>query len=205
MEKNFLILIVMFFLSSCSLWNGVKKRENLIIDADPVKTKVYSESGDLIGETPLELTPEQVDKIKSGEFCKFLLRNEGFIDLNVVVNTKEMTNASFKMEKLKTDHFEKWVFGSYNTDLNVYSKDLLNLQMLMMVKKYEDARNKIMEFQKKYPNVGATFTMLAHIEIQEKKFEKAKLYLEKAIQIDAKDSTAIRMLNIVNGFIKGNG
>jgi predicted Zn-dependent protease len=202
--KIFLIILTILF-SSCSLLKTVTRKEKMKIASVPSQALVYNNKNELIGKTPLEISPDELEKYQTGNFVYLTFKSEGYLDLQVVTNINQLTSTEVKLEKMSSDHFEKWVFNNYKNEINYYSKDLLSVQWLIFTQKYPEARNRVFELNKKYPNIAAVFTMMAQIELQEKKFEQAKVYIEKALQLDEKDITAIRMLALVNAYLKENG
>lgn len=196
------LLTHLLLFSSCSLWKTVTSKEKIYLTTLPEEAKVYSHTGELLGTTPLQLDNDLVEKNKSGEFIPLTISKEGYLDTQWVVNLKDLTKANMRLVKLNSNHFQKWVFSRYGNEINDYTKDLLSIQLLILSSRYDEARQKLMPFQDKYPNIAAIFTMLAQVEIQDKKFDKAKTYLEKAVKLDEKDTTAIRMLNLIQSKIE---
>ncbi len=203
--NNKLLILSLLFLSSCSMFRAVTKKEKMKLTSVPERAQIFNAKNELLGETPLELNADDVSKLQDGNYLFLTFKKEGYLDLQVAANTSELNATEVKMEKLSDDHFEKWVFKKYKNEINYYSKDLLSVQWLIFSKKFPEARNRIFELNKKFPNIAAVFTMMAQIEIQERKFNQAKIYIDKALQLDEKDTTAIRMLSLVNAYLKENG
>lgn len=204
MYKIFLIILTTLF-SSCSFLKTVTRKEKMRIVSVPSQAFVYNNKNTIIGKTPLEINPDDLEKYRTGNFVYLTFKSEGYLDLQVITNVNELTSTEVKLEKLSSNHFEKWVFNNYKNEINNFSKELLSVQWLIFTQKFPEARNRVFELNKKYPNIAAVFTMMAQIELQDKKFKQAKIYIEKALQLDEKDITAIRMLSLVNAYLKENG
>lgn len=204
MKKIITFVFVSLALSSCSFFKDVTKKEKMKITSVPENVFVYNEKNEFIGKTPLELSSAEIERNRSGNYIPLTLKVQGYVDLQVVADINGLNATDIKMEKISEDHFKKWVFSNYKNEINSFSKDLLSVQWLIFIQKFSEARLKAFDLNVKYPNIAVVFTMMAQIEMQEKKYSQAKIYIEKALQLDEKDVTAMRMLTLVNAYLKEN-
>jgi hypothetical protein len=188
----------MVFMVSCS--SSFKKNSEVThmkIESEPSNAEVIGVDGVKLGLTPLELPISVVDKYQKSGYFPLTIRKQGFVENKFLVQMKGIDQYHFKLEPISLSHFNDWLLGSYSKEANGMIRDLLTIQSLMFLKKFPEAKTQITGFANKYPNVAATHTMMASILINEEKPTEAKAYLNRALSIDQTDSTAIRMLRML--------
>jgi hypothetical protein len=196
--KLFLLFLIMVFMMSCS--SSAKKDgevTHMKIQSEPSNAEVIGVDGIKLGLTPLELPLSVVDKYQKNGYFPLTIRKQGFVENKFLVQMKGIDQYQFKLEPISLSHFNDWLLGSYSKEANGMIRDLLTIQSLMFLKKFPEAKNQIIGFSQKYPNVAATQTMMASILINEENPTEAKAYLNRALSIDQTDSTAIRMLRML--------
>lgn len=167
------------------------------IQSEPSNAEVIGVDGIKLGVTPLDLPLSVVDKYQMNGYFPLTVRKQGFVENKFLVQMKGIDQYLFKLEPISLGHFNDWLLGSYSKEANGMIRDLLTIQSLMFLKKFPEAKTQIIGFSQKYPNVAATQTMMASILINEENPTEAKAYLNRALSIDKTDSTAIRMLRML--------
>lgn len=170
----------------------------VLIKTTPSESEVYATDGTFIGKTPLRLNSEQIAQYKTGTYIPFILKKDGYIEREVVAPLKGLDTFTFHLNPLNTQHFRKWVLTTYAPETNKMAREILTIQGLLFKNKLEEAKIKILEFQKDYPNLAAPYTMMGNIHMANKEFKDAKAYFLRALTIDPSDPSASRFLSIIN-------
>jgi hypothetical protein len=196
--KLFLVLLIMVFMVSCSsLFKKDSEVTHMKIQSEPSNAEVVGVDGVKLGLTPLELPLSVVEKYQKSGYLPLTIRKQGFVEGKFLVQVKGIDLYDFKLEPISQVHFNDWLLGSYSKEANGMIRDLLTIQSLMFLKKFPEAKTQITGFSNKYPNVAATHTMMASILINEENPAEARAHLNRALSIDQTDSTAIRMLRML--------
>ena len=170
----------------------------------PGATVIAQKTGNKLGETPLEIRQVDIDKIREGEFAAFTITRKGYRDSQVVLHIDGINNFTMKMPKLSEEHFRDWVLHGYGARTNVMTRKLLEIQGFVIVKQMDRAKTELINFQEKYPNIAASYTMLGNIYYYNKDFGNARSQLLRALVLDKDDSTAQRLLNMTNRKMQTN-
>ena len=201
-----ILLLANMLFSSCATYQRIKNyvfttlppKKFALIESNPAGAEVVTAKGEVVGATPLKITGEDLDKFAKDGIVSFVISKVGFVPREIVVLVNGIDLYNVELTPLNPDHFEKWVLKTYGDETNEMLRQLLQIQGFLFLQKFPLAENKITDFQKKYPNVAASYTMLGNIYYHQNKYPEARAQLLRALSIDGKDETTIRFLEAVN-------
>jgi tetratricopeptide (TPR) repeat protein len=179
----------MFTLVSCSSRARGKNIANFF-NTVPTGATIYSTSGENLGTTPVERS----------SFRKMCVNNRtvivekiGYMSVNYNLDCDQDADE-VTLAELNTDQFKNQTFGTYYREINEFSTKLLELHYLVLSHDYEAAKLALQKFKVAYPNVVATYTMLAQIELEQGNLDVARAYLRAALRIDPKNNYSLELL-----------
>ena len=197
--KKIILLALCVSLSQCSfLQKNLEKNKLVTISSDPVDSDIYSADGERIGATPMKLKPLEIKKITKGEYLHFIVRKSGFVYREVITDISGVVDLEIKLTPQSSEHFNKLVSTAYGSQINLIVKDLLKIQGMIFLKKYNLAKKNISKFQLSYPSIAASYTLLGNIFLIGGKKREAREQFLRALSLDQKDETAARFLNKVS-------
>jgi tetratricopeptide (TPR) repeat protein len=189
------ILFLSIFLSSCSFFKSTLEEQKIVtITTNPIGAEIFSSKDEKIGETPLTLTETQVKQLQNGEQFNFIVRKAGYIDREIVYSFQAITDIKLTLSRISREKFNETIIHAYNLELNQLTRELLQIHGLLFLSKYQEASDKIVAFQKKFPGVAASYTLMGNIYLTQKKTKEAKEQFLRAVSIDPNDETANRSL-----------
>ena len=175
------------------------KKARVEVTSEPAGAEVVSFEGEKIGSTPLILEGEQLAKATKTGSLAVLISAPGYVERELVVETHGTASYSIRLTRLDRDYFSKRLLNDFAIETNEMARELMQIQGLVLAAKLADAEKALNEFQKKFPNVAASYVLYASIESQRGKGEQARRYLARAREIDPNDPVVIRMLSSVKG------
>ncbi len=183
-------------LSSCASRGGA-----LTVDTEPSAAAVYSPSQDLLGNTPLELTSEQIEKIRSesqssGE-VSLTLRKEGFETLQVFVEPKAFDKLSLKLAPKTQETFRSQIVKDYASDAHAMLSQYLRTQGYLGARQLVQAKPLVDELLRSYPDIAATYVLAADYSLMSGDRAQARIHILKASQLAPQDGDVKRTLRKV--------
>ena len=187
-------------LISCStnIFTKLAPKKFSLIESNPSMAEVITAKGDILGNTPLKMEGGELIKYAKDGYVALIVKKSGYIPREIVVPANGIDMYSVNLTSLNPNHFEKWVLKTYGSETNEMLRKLLQIQGLLFLKKFNLAEGRISIFQKSYPNIASSYTMLGNIYYHQEKFKEARDQLLRALSIDSKDETTIRFLKAVN-------
>lgn len=194
MKLNQLLSLVSitFLLHSCA---GLKKMESYRIQSDLAEVSLFSADGEFLGKTPLELSPEQMQKISLGEdHFQFVARKEGYLDGQYSLVLTSPTTIKISLKNLSSEHFNQWVLKKYSRETNKMLKEILEIQSLVFSADRSQLEARVAQFNQTYQNIAPAYTLQGSVYLREGKVIEARQNLDRALSIDPEDLTAKRLV-----------
>lgn len=194
--KNFqFVLIFSLVLSSCSYFKQTVEAKKIVkINSSPLDAEIYSLKGEKIGTTPKTLSEADLKQLQTGDHLNFVIKKGGFVEREIVSSILAVTDIKVNLTPLTNATFNENILYSYSSELNLLTRELLQIQGLIFLNKYSDAMDKLALFQKSFPNVAAAYALMGNIYLSQGKQKEAKEQLLRAQSIDQKDETVARAL-----------
>ena len=198
MLNGFSILIIT---AACLTVTGCSSiaRRSLEVRSQPAGADVTTLSHDKLGVTPLVLSGDSYDRAVRNGKTALIVSHPGYLDTEIVMDTHGEDVHELRMTKLDEKYFSDHLMNDFSTQANEMAKDLLNIHGMLISKKFEEAENLLMEFQKRYPNVASSYVMRANISIVRGNPAEARGYLLRAQSIDPSDPVVERLLGRMGG------
>lgn len=173
-------------LSGCA--SGLELRSN------PAGAEVFALSGEKLGETPLRIQGEVESKAAQNGRLSVVLRSPGFQNKELALDLSGSGYHEVTMSKLDEEYFSRQMLKDFSKQSNSMIRSLLQIQGLLILRKFDEAQAALVEFEKKNPNVAAAYVMMANIASYHGDAQKARSYLLRAASIDPDDPVVARML-----------
>jgi tetratricopeptide (TPR) repeat protein len=191
----FKILFFVILLGGCSfLQQTIRPSKQITITSNPTEAEIFSSSGIKIGETPKILTAADLKLLVNEDHLNFVIRKLGFIERQVIYSSQDLTEIKLSLSPMTNETFNLNVIQAYSKDLNLLTRDLLQIHGLIFLNKYQEALDKITIFQKKYSGVAASHTLMGSIFKSKGRSKEAREQFLRALSIDKNDETASRAL-----------
>ncbi|MGE3975481.1 MAG: tetratricopeptide repeat protein [Bdellovibrionales bacterium] len=187
MYKLFAISVLLLAMACSSA--GIK------ISSEPEGADVVNSTNEVIGQTPLSVNSDQLTKIQDGSKLVFQLRKSGYQNKSVLLDKVGADEHKFKLDQLSAENFKSNNLFLYSKPSNKMVREALQIQGLLISKKVDEAAQRINEFQKQYPNIAASYVLLANISAIRNQNAQALQYLMRAQTIDPEDEVVSRMIN----------
>lgn len=155
-----------------------------------------------IGQTPLTLSEKDYTQYLDGSLMYFTVKKEGYLDKNLYLQPSSLLSYKFELTQLVEENF-KSIPSQYSGLVHEITRELLTIQGLIFANKTEDAKLKLSEFEKTYPNVAAASTLNASIEILKGNLKGAYAYLTVAQKLDPKDLQVQKMMTQLSAQNRG--
>jgi hypothetical protein len=150
-----------------------------------------------IGQTPLTISAADFSKYVDGNFMNITVKKSGYVTKEVYLQPNGISNYNFDLDKVSGENL-KAIPYEYSGLVHEITRDLLTIQGLIFANETDEAKNKLNEFEKLYPNVAAASTLNASIEILKGNYEGAYTYLMTAQKLDPNDLQVQKMLTEIN-------
>lgn len=179
-----------YFLASCASI-GARQVE---LKTVPEGAVIRSVAGEELGKSPLQLSGDGLTKAMRDGRLKVIVAAPGYSEREVSFDVRGDDSHEIRLTPLDTEYFEKHVLHDFSPQLNQMTKDMLNIQGLVIAKRLPEAEKAIESFQKAFPNVAASYVMAANVELIKGQRDRALANLLRARSIDPKDAVIARML-----------
>jgi tetratricopeptide (TPR) repeat protein len=202
--KNVLkVLFLATFLSSCSYFkNSVELKEYIIINSNPNAAEIYSESGELLGVTPLKLVEEKLKVIQKNQIITFTIKKRNFLERQLVFKNEGVSEINVNLKKMDEVAYKELIRGPLSGNINDILKKMIQVQEGIITKKYNSSEDLLTQLKNDYPNIASFYVMGAAIDIQNKRYDQAKVSLEKSLLLDETNELAKSYLNFINQRLK---
>ncbi|MEQ1875611.1 MAG: hypothetical protein ABL958_03130 [Bdellovibrionia bacterium] len=183
-------ILAVFLFSACS-------STQVAIHTQPTQSRVYAKSlgrGKLefIGETPLYLKGDQIEKSFSGSGPVYLeFRKEGFRTTNTIITELSYVDLNLSMEMTPEGAFED--YSSVNTLID----SMFEAQRLVKVKRYAEALTRLAEIKRLAPQVSAIYELEGGIYYLTQRFQDALDSYRMAVRYNPRNAEALRMKNLI--------
>ncbi|MDO9184001.1 MAG: hypothetical protein Q7U04_16420 [Bacteriovorax sp.] len=199
MKLKFHILFLILFLSSCSYFkSNIELSDYITINSTPPSAEVYSESGELLGVTPFKLTKEQLTSVQKNSVASLVFKKINHMDRQLIFTNLGVSEINVNLSKLNEKLIKDLISGPLSKDVNEILKKMIHVQEGIITKKLLSSEEILAQLSKDYPNIASFYVLEAAIDIQNKKFEHAKIILEKSLMIDTTNELAKSYLNFIN-------
>jgi hypothetical protein len=199
MVKQIHFIVIIFILTSCSfLKNNIELNNFVLINSVPVNAEVFSDTGVLIGVTPLKLDIDKLNLYQKDSVLSLSLRKLNYQDKQVIFKNLGVSEINVKLSQVTEPMAKVLIAGPLSLYINSILKKTIKIQDGIITKNIIESKTSLETLINDYPNVASLYVLLAAIEIQNKNYSVAKVTLEKSIMLDGSDELARSYLNFVN-------
>lgn len=190
MSKLLQLVILIGLLSGCA-----STRVSLF--TNPPGAKVYAKplgSGRLqmMGETPVTVTGEQIEKEYGGSGPVLLeFRKEGFQTTTALVTELSSQDLNINMEMVPQGGLDDL------QRLNGLIETLFECQRLVQVKRYDEALSRLKEVEKQAPQISTIYELQGGIYYLQRKFPDALDAYRLAVRYNPRNAEALRMRDML--------
>ena len=196
--KGFLPLFLsLFFLNACSIASKDNKRNILTIKSLPETANVFVGQRSL-GVTPLEIDTKTLTNEVVDGYLPIKISKPGYYSEKVYLPKADLSSINMKLKEISRQDVQKIVELLYTEDANLMTQNILEIQALLMTRRYTEVKTKLQSFNKKYPHIAAGYTLMGSVLMNEGNLEEARGYFSRAVGLNKKDQTAKRLLQILN-------
>ena len=197
--KLIIHLTVVLLLSSCSYFkSNLELNEYVVINSNPSSAEVYSDSGELLGVTPLKLSLERLNLIQTNSIVSLSIKKIEYLDRQLVFKNLGISEVNIKLTKMDELLAKKLIGGPLSSNVNEILKKMVQIQEGVITKKSVMAEESLNQLTRDYPNIASFYVLQAAIDIQNKKYAPAKIILEKSLMLDNTNELAKSYLNFLN-------
>lgn len=169
---------------------------NVEIQTVPSGADVLAISGEKVGTTPMVISDEIKRKLNGPDNrINAILALPGYERREIYIESRGYETMEIRLTKLDDTYFSKRLTEDFSKQTNEVARNLLQIQGLLIAKKFDRAKQLADEFQKRFPNIAASYVLMASIEMAGGDRNKAKAYLLRAKSLDPDDPVVARMLN----------
>ena len=199
MIKRLIFLLLFLLISSCSYFKStVELNDNVIINSNPVGAEIYTDSGELLGLTPLKIGIDKLGLIQKNSIVSVTLKKLNYLDLHVVFKNLGISEFTVILQKLDDKLVKGLIAGPLSGNVNEILKQMIQVQEGVITKKFSLSETLLNQMIKDFPNIASFYVMQAAIDIQNSKFSEAKIMLEKSLMLDSTSELAKSYLNFIN-------
>lgn len=169
------------------------------ISSLPQGAEVLSTRGEVIGKTPLTLTPDQASKITQLGLLNFKIVASGHVPQVVFVDANTTQEVSIKLVPSGADSFKAEFAKDFSADLNRMLRQSYAVQKLISERKNVEATAAVEKFKAEYPQLAYGYMVSAHLNMIAGKKEAARNDLIRAKALDPQDPSPDQALKIIGG------
>lgn len=141
-----------------------------------------------IGETPLTIAPEDIEKENDGSGPVFLeLKKDGFHPKTAIITDFNVRNIDIKMTLIPRDLLE------YSHIIDSIINDLFKCQKLIKAKNYTKAATILDKIKKTHPYLSVVYEFEGGIHLVQQKFIKALDSFKMALKFNSENVEALRL------------
>ena len=165
----------------------------------PEGAELRSVSGEVLGQTPIELSDEQVSKVVENGIASFRLGSPGYESRLVMIDAMGIRNVQVTLPKIESSLFKSDFVQDYTKDLNRVLRDAFGLQKALLSRNAVDSATRVEAFKKDYPQLAFGYLISAQIAVSEGKNAEALSTLQRAKLLDPDDASIDQNLKLVKG------
>ena len=167
------------------------------IHSVPEGAELRTLSGEVVGKTPLELSPEQRSKIIDNGIASFRLFSPGYESRLVMVDSSGIRDIKVALPKIDGSFFKSDIAQDYSQDVNRLVRESFGLQKLLMDRKPAEIESKIEAFKKDFPQIAFAHVLAAQVSLAQGKTSEARANLERAKILDPQDPSIDQNLKLL--------
>lgn len=146
----------------------------------------------LLGETPLTVSGDQIEKVYNGSGPVLLeFRKEGFQTTTTLVTELSSQDLNINMEMTPSAGLEDM------QGLNTLIETLFECQRLVKVHRYDEALARLKEIERKAPQISTIYEMEGGIYYLQRKYQDALDAYRLAVRYNPKNVEALRMRGLL--------
>jgi hypothetical protein len=163
------------------------------IESEPSGGQVFIRE-QMVGQTPFSLPKNNEYFENESRVTEAVIVLPNYEKQNLFLQKNISQTYKVVLKPYSPEFFQTQLFSQFHSQINEFSRELLSIQGFLYSKKFDEAEKKIIEFQKKYPNIAASYVLQSHIEFEKGQTDKAKAALGRAQTLDPSDPTVLRTL-----------
>jgi hypothetical protein len=178
---------------------GSAAKRSVELRSEPSDSEVKTTDGEVLGTTPLKLNEDVLNRITQKGVFSVEINHPGYVQDRLILDAHGEDVHDVKMRKLDESYFSHSLMADFAKQANAMARDLLRIHGALVARKFAETEQLIIEFQKKFPNVAASYVMRANVEVLRGNKKDARAYLVRAQSLDPEDSNIQRMLTQIGG------
>ncbi len=182
------------FIAGLLSLTGCGSARKVDITTSPPGAQVLAIDGTPLGETPLTLTAEKLEKASQEGRLAIRLESPGYLERELLLDLSARDTHAVTLTPQSSDYFKKTLLANYGPNVNELTRELLRIHGLLINQKAEEAEKRIQSFQQTYPTVAASHVMMAQVLSKRGKNSEARMHLLRALKLDPNDPVASRAL-----------
>jgi tetratricopeptide (TPR) repeat protein len=187
-----LLLLALTLLPPCLSACGTARKVD--ISSTPPGAQVLALDGSVLGQTPLSLTDEKLERATLEGKLALRLESPGYLERELLLDLSARDTHSITLTPQSSDYFKKALLSDHALNVNELTRELLQIHGLLINQKTDEAEKRILSFQQMYPSVAASHVMLAQVLSKRGKSDEARTHLLRALKLDPNDPVASRTL-----------
>lgn len=170
-----------------------------LILSSPEGAEVSTMQGEVIGKTPLTLSPELMAKINDTGHLNFKLAAAGHVPRVVTADAGTTREVLIKLVPSSPDSFKAEFSKDFSLELNRMLRASYAIQKLVSERKIPEALVAAEKFKTDYPQLAFGYMIAAHLALAQNKREEAKNNLFRAQALDPEDPAPAQALKLIEG------
>lgn len=191
-------LLFSLLLTACSIASKDENKRNVLIIKSVPEAALIEVGERRLGTTPLEVDIQSLQNEIVDGYVPIKISKPGYFSEKVYLPRKGLATINMKLDKISNEEVQKIVELLYSKDANQMTQAILEIQALLMTRRYTEVKNKLQIFNKEHPHIAAGYTLMGSVLMNEGKLEEARGYFSRAVGLNKEDQTAKRLLQILN-------
>lgn len=193
---------VVTFTGGCASFNPLKAVGDFVsprfieIRSTPEGATVSSRTGEKLGVTPLKLQGDSLERNIEKNRLLVVLSHPGWVSRELWLDVSGGDVHDISLTQSNAAYFSEKVLTEYSPEINQLIRDLLQIQGMLILKKWDDAERALKETERRFPGVASIYVMLANIEEVRGNRQQAMSYLWRARSIDPQDPVVNRRIGV---------
>lgn len=165
----------------------------------PEGAEVSTLQGEVLGKTPLILTPEQTAKINENNHLRFKMALAGHIPRVVFADAKALSEIQLQLVPTNAESFKGEFSKDFRLELNQMLRASYDIQRLLSERKTAEAKAAAVKFKADYPQLAYGYMITAHLALREGKRDEARANILQAQALDPGDPAVAQALQLLGG------
>lgn len=197
--RNFIVFCVLLFLVSCSsVKDSIDFGDRLSIISTEGTLDIYSETGVLLGQTPVVISGKKMEEIISDGVVRFEARRNEHYTKQFIIAVKGMSELKISLKKVTQTEYEKYFKNSQQVRLDILLDDVLLFYEKLSVNDIDSLEVIINRLLSDYPNVSRIHFLDAVYSFKKGNLKNTNLSLEKSLLIDSGNEFSRNLQMILN-------